>query len=83
MRKFFIVLLIVAATILATITWLVLSHGFPFVLMDVDDSGFVSLSELVNSIELWHRPATGREGVCTEVFRLKDGSAVKVVCEKN
>ena len=82
-RKFLIIFIAMAGSILAFILWAVLSHGFPFSLMDINDDGFVSPDEFVNSIDLGHRPASVQEGVCTEIFFLKDGMPVKIVCEDN
>lgn len=80
-RKFLIILIAMAGTILAFILWIGLSHGFPFALMDLNDDGLVSPSEFVNGIDLGHRPASAHESVCTEIYRLKDGMPIKVVCE--
>lgn len=83
LRKFLVIIFMIAAAMYVGIFGLVLSHGFPISLMDINDDGFISPNELLNSIELWHRHARAQDGVCTEIFRLKDGMPVKVVSEES
>ena len=68
--------------ILMVVVPVVTSHGFPFELMDLNDDGFVSPAEYLRSTGLGHRPETEREGHCTEIFLLKDGLPIKVICEE-
>jgi len=81
LRKLIFFLIAVAAIISAAVIWVVLSHGFPIALMDLNDDGFVSPREFVASIDYGHRPASDREGDCTEIFFLKDGMPLKVICK--
>ena len=67
--------------ILMGVVTMVISHGFPFGLMDLNDDSFVSPAEYLRSIDLGHRPEAGREDHCTEIFLLKDGLPIKVICE--
>ena len=82
-RKLLIIICMVAAILLGGILRLVLSHGFPIPPMDIDDDSFISPGEFLNSIELWHRPVRAHDDPCMEIFRLKDGLGVKVVCEES
>jgi hypothetical protein len=65
-----------------TLTLLVALHGFPFGLMDVDDSGFVSMSEVIASLDQGYRQEIIYGKKCVEIFSLKDGLPVKVICEE-
>lgn len=49
--------------------------------LDLDSSGFVSLSELRSADDLGTRAAYVDGRPCTEVYWLKDRRPVKVVCE--
>lgn len=80
MPKLLMILLAAVALLLATLGLVSWHHGFPLALMDLDDSGFISPLEVLKSLDLGHRPASGGEGTCTEIFQLKDGMPVKIVC---
>jgi len=82
LRKLILIAMAVPTIILALAIGLVLVQEFPFRLMDLNEDGLVSPREFLNSLNLGYRPETGREGHCTEVFLLKDGMPVKVVCEE-
>jgi hypothetical protein len=48
--------------------------------MDWDGSGRTSLGEFLNAGDVDTRPIDVGGRACTEIYRLKDGSAAKVVC---
>jgi hypothetical protein len=80
MRKILVILLSGIAVIVMALIAIVTSHGFPFALMDLNDDGYVSPTEFLGSLDLWHRPAEKYGDRCTEIFLLKDGSTLKVIC---
>lgn len=59
---------------------LVLS-GFPFKYMDLNDSGFVSFGEAIRTLDLGVRETTDEGDTCIEIFSLKDGLPIKLVCD--
>ncbi|MEY4871916.1 MAG: hypothetical protein RLZZ563_1246 [Pseudomonadota bacterium] len=81
MRKAWTIFFLVNAIVLVVAFAVVSSHGFPFAFMDLNDDGFVSPAEYLMSVDLGHRPVTEGQKLCTEVFLLKDGLPLKVVCE--
>ena len=82
LRKLILIAMAAPMTILAFVIGLVLVQDFPFRLADLNEDGLVSPREFINSLNLGYRPETGREGLCAEIFLLKDGMPVKVVCEE-
>lgn len=81
MRKSVIVLLSGTTMILIAVGAIVLLHGFPFALMDLNDDGSISPAEYLQSIDLWYRPVDGRDEHCTEIYQLKDGLPIKMLCK--
>ena len=91
MRRMLVIFLSGLAIIVLALNAIVLLHRFPFVLMDLNDDGYVSPAEYLGSIDLWYHPAPGIDGYravdgpianCTVIFRLKDGYPIKTVCEQ-
>ena len=81
MRMLLIIFLSGSVTLLVIAVAVVSLHGFPFALMDSNEDGFVSPAEYLRSIDLGYRPVKEDESICTEVFLLKDGLPLRVVCE--
>ncbi len=80
MRKFLIIILTAVAGVVVLLFGIVLLHGFPLSLMDLNEDGFVSPSEFLGSLDQGHRPTHRGEIVCTEIFSLKVGMPIKEVC---
>ena len=56
-------------------------HDFPYALMDLDGSGFVSPGEALESLDLGYRQILGHGRNCTQIYWLKDGSERKLICK--
>jgi hypothetical protein len=79
LRRLLLSLIVAGFGLAAGVVLVIWDHGFPHELMDLDDSGFVSPFEMWTSLDWGYRPVSGRAG-CWEVYLLKDGMPVKVVC---
>jgi len=62
---------------------LVLLNGFPVKYMDLDDSGWISLNELYGSLDLGVRENNNDDQICVEIYSLKDGLPVKMICDES
>ena len=75
-----LVLIVVAA--LTVIVFLHIDReGFAWVEMDWDRSGHISLGEILDSIDYGRRQVTVGGKICVEIFALKDGRQIQMVCE--
>lgn len=72
-----LVVTMMAVTILAV---LVIHNGFPLKYMDIDDSGWVSPSEMYQTLDLGVRQRETNGQLCVEIFSLKDGLPIKLIC---
>lgn len=59
---------------------LILHNGFPYKYMDLNDNGFVSPREALRALDMGIRDVYVDGKDCVEVFSLKDGLAIKLVC---
>ena len=75
--RFFLALAI--AVVLAA---LIVQSGFPYKLMDLNDSGFVSPREAIRALDLGTRAKTIEGQTCIEIYTLKDGLPLKQTCDE-
>jgi len=79
-KKTAITLAICAALFAVALTALIQSSGFPYEYMDLNDDGFVSPLEAIQTLDLGVRNVSRDGRDCAEVFTLKDGMPVKQIC---
>ena len=68
---------VIVAAILAT---LIFGSGFPHKYMDLDDSGFITVREAIRTLDMGVREVTASNVRCIEIFGLKDGLPIKLIC---
>ncbi|MDY0870859.1 hypothetical protein [Dongia rigui] len=74
--KVIIVLCLIGAAIGARETF---GKGLSWSNMDWDESGWTSFGELLDTVDYGVRPSD-TSADCREIYRLKDGTPVKIIC---
>lgn len=77
---FALAFVVLAVTIVLAV--LIVQSGFPYKLMDLNDSGFVSPREAIRTLDLGTRENTIDGQACVEIYSLKDSLALKQICDE-